>query len=85
VAPTRQREEERETLLLQYWAGPSGGSRGEDSAHAAAQARRKTGRPERAVGHQAKGMLFLLVFFYFTFFCFFSFLIFQTHFQIKFS
>jgi hypothetical protein len=35
------------------------------------QARRKAGRPERAVGHQAEGKLFLL-FFYFSFFSLFT-------------
>jgi hypothetical protein len=33
------------------------------------QARRKAGRPERAVGHQAEGKLFLLFFIFLSFLC----------------
>jgi hypothetical protein len=87
VAPTRQREEERKTLLLRHWAGPSGGSRGgkktaPTSAHSAAQAPARKSRPSarRLPGKKVS----VLFFFFSSFFSLFTYLqtipnkIFQT-------
>jgi hypothetical protein len=55
------------------------------AAHSAAQARRKTGRPERPVGHQAEGKLFFFFLLLFFFFLLFFICLFSKVSQIKFS
>jgi hypothetical protein len=62
--PVSERKEGERPLL-----GSAGLSRCGAVRPTRPQARRKAGRPERAVGHQAEGKLFLLFFIFLSFLC----------------